>query len=136
MFLLGTVLRQFACDLILIRNTCVQDLHGDVVRVVRRRTRRAAPAALQAIDPVENYQRFYHARTAVQMKREEVAAIMANPHKAPDSDDEENLEEWKVISPACRCQVKRQVMHALQCMKQIMNGSAHRKLVLSLGLIE
>jgi len=111
MSLLGTVLRQFVCIFILMRNTCVQDPPGDVVRVVRRRARRAVQAALQAIDPVENYQRFYHARTAVQMKREEVTAIMANPHKAPDSDDEEDLEEWKVISPACICQV----MSCMRC---------------------
>lgn len=30
------------------------------------------------------------------MKQQELAAIMADPKAAPDSDDEEDIEEWKV----------------------------------------
>lgn len=74
----------------------MQDLHGYPAPVVRRRGRRAAAPAVPVLDPVEHYQRFYHARTAVQMKQQELVAIMADPKSAPDSDDEEDLEMWKV----------------------------------------
>ena len=40
--------------------------------------------------------RFYHARTCVQMTKSEVEAILADPQRAPDSDDEEDVEDWKV----------------------------------------
>ncbi|KAK9915282.1 hypothetical protein WJX75_007086 [Coccomyxa subellipsoidea] len=73
----------------------LQDLHGYPAPVVRRRGRRAAAPAVPVLDPVEHYQRFYHARTAVQMKQQELVAIMADPKSAPDSDDEEDLEMWK-----------------------------------------
>ncbi len=75
-------------------NVHAQDLNGEGVPVVRRRRR--AAAAPVVLDPIENYHRFYHARTAVQMTREEMVAIMADPKAAPDSDDEEDLEAWKV----------------------------------------
>ena len=63
---------------------------------IRRRARRGGAPPPAVFDPVEHYQRFYHARTAVQMKQQELAAIMADPKAAPDSDDEEDIEEWKV----------------------------------------
>lgn len=40
--------------------------------------------------------RFYHARTCVQMSRAEVEGILADPQRASDSDDEEDVEDWKV----------------------------------------
>lgn len=73
----------------------LQEGDGEAVPV-RRRARRGGAPAPAVFDPVEHYQRFYHARTAVQMKKEELAAIMADPKAAPDSDDEEDIEEWKV----------------------------------------
>ena len=42
--------------------------------------------------------RFYHARTCVQMTKSEVEAILADPQRAPDSDDEEDVEDWKVTT--------------------------------------
>ena len=50
------------------------------------------PAKLPKIDLT----RFYHARTCVQMSKAEVEAILAHPQRAPDSDDEEDVEDWKV----------------------------------------
>ena len=41
--------------------------------------------------------RFYHARTCVQMSKDEVEGILADPQRASDSDDEEDVEDWKVI---------------------------------------
>ncbi|CAL8468901.1 g8442 [Coccomyxa elongata] len=72
----------------------LQEEDGDAVPV-RRRARRGGAPSPAVFDPVEHYQRLYHARTAVQMKQQELAAIMADPKAAPDSDDEEDIEEWK-----------------------------------------
>ena len=43
------------------------------------------------------WQRLYHVRTYVQMTEREVAAVLADPRGAPDSDgeDEGDLPEWK-----------------------------------------
>ena len=46
--------------------------------------------------PKMDLTRFYHARTCIQMSRAEVEGILADPQRAPDSDDEEDVEDWKV----------------------------------------
>lgn len=46
--------------------------------------------------PSINLTRFYHARTCVRMTKAEVEGILADPQRAPDSDDEEDVEDWKV----------------------------------------
>lgn len=48
--------------------------------------------------PKVDLTRFYHARTCVQMTKTEVEAILADPQRAPDSDDEEDVEDWKVVT--------------------------------------
>ena len=40
--------------------------------------------------------RFYHARTCIQMTKAEVERILLDPQRASDSDDEEDVEDWKV----------------------------------------
>ena len=40
--------------------------------------------------------RFYHARTCIRMTKAEVERILLDPQRASDSDDEEDVEDWKV----------------------------------------
>lgn len=61
-----------------------------------RGSKAAAAARRPVVDAAENWKRFYHARTCVRMTRAEVAKILADPRAAPDSDDDEDPEEWKV----------------------------------------
>ena len=49
-----------------------------------------------AVSPSIDLKRFYHARTCIQMTKIEVEGILVDPQTAPDSDDEEDVEDWKV----------------------------------------
>ena len=40
--------------------------------------------------------RFYHARTCIRMTKAEAERILLDPQRASDSDDEEDVEDWKV----------------------------------------
>ena len=55
----------------------------------------AAGAHKPVVDPAEYWRRFYHARTTVCMTKAEVDTILADPRGAPDSDDEEDIDEYK-----------------------------------------
>ena len=64
-----------------------------------RKLRADAAAARQAVIAAPGRQAFYHARGHMPMQDEEVKTLLADPWALPDSDDEEDLSEWKV-SPA------------------------------------
>jgi len=53
-------------------------------------------AKQRALVPAIDMTRFYHARTCVQISKAEIEDILADPERAPDSDDEEDVEDWKV----------------------------------------
>ena len=57
---------------------------------------RKAAKQRAVVVPKIDLTRFYHARTCVQMTKTEVEVILADPQRAPDSDDEEDVEHWKV----------------------------------------
>jgi hypothetical protein len=69
---------------------------GAAAGALRKRQKRTAPAP--ALDIESNWARFYHARTGIQMTRAEVEAILADPRSAPDSDDDEDPDDWKARS--------------------------------------
>ena len=56
----------------------------------QRKAKKALP--LRSIDLT----RFYHARTCIRMTKTEVERILLDPQRASDSDDEEDVEDWKV----------------------------------------
>ena len=71
------------------------------VLVPRAQKRKLPPApAVAALDSgrILGWQRLYHARTAGQMTEREVAAAMADPRAAPDSDDEDDVAGWKACA--------------------------------------
>lgn len=41
---------------------------------------------------------FFHARTHMPMTKQEVKLILADPKSLPDSDDEEDVDKWKVTN--------------------------------------
>ena len=45
---------------------------------------------------------FFHAKTHLPMTKTEVEMILADPKSVPDSDDEEDLDAWKVHPLDCR----------------------------------
>ena len=60
------------------------------VALQQRKAKKALPP--RSIDLT----RFYHARTCVRMTKAEVERILLDPQRASDSDDEEDVEDWKV----------------------------------------
>ncbi|KAK9826831.1 hypothetical protein WJX81_005280 [Elliptochloris bilobata] len=62
-----------------------------------RKRKLPPPPAVVALEGgrVAGWQRLYHARKAAQMTEREVAAVLANPRGAPDSDDEEDMADWR-----------------------------------------
>ena len=58
--------------------------------VQQRKAKKALPP--RSIDLT----RFYHARTCIRMTKTEVERILLEPQRASDSDDEEDVEDWKV----------------------------------------
>ena len=58
--------------------------------VQQRKAKKALPP--RSIDLT----RFYHARTCIRMTKTEVERILLDPQRASDSDDEEDVEDWKV----------------------------------------
>ncbi len=71
-------------------------MSSSVGRQKRKLPPAVAVAAMQG-GGVAGWQRLYHVRTYVQMTEREVAAVLADPRGAPDSDDEDegDLPEWK-----------------------------------------
>ena len=69
------------------------------------------------------WQRLYHARTAGQMFEREVAAAMADPRAAPDSDDEDDVAGWK----ARACKLHWSCIAVNQSMQQatVAGGALH-----------
>ena len=61
-----------------------------------RKSKANAAGAQQAVVAVPGRQTFYHARAHMPMQDEEVKTLLADPWALPDSDDEEDLSEWKV----------------------------------------
>ncbi|CAK0780168.1 hypothetical protein CVIRNUC_004955 [Coccomyxa viridis] len=57
--------------------------------VQQRKAKKALPP--RSIDLT----RFYHARTCIRMTKTEVERILLDPQRASDSDDEEDVEDWK-----------------------------------------
>ena len=65
------------------------------------------------------WQRLYHARTAGQMTEREVAAAMADPRAAPDSDDEDDVAGWK--ARACELHYRTELQRS-----RSMRAASHR----------
>ena len=91
-----------------------------LVRALRAQKRKLLPAPVVATlesGRILGWQRLYHARTAGQMTEREVAAAMADPRAAPDSDDEDDVAGWKAHT--------LHIYSELQCSRPT-HASSHR----------
>ena len=59
---------------------------------------RPRKAARQPVKLDLNKPTLFRARSHMPMTQQEIAKILADPRSMPDSDDEEDLDEWKVVS--------------------------------------
>lgn len=76
----------------------------DAQQAGTRQRGRARPAK-QPIKPKPGT--IFHAKDHMPMTEAEVAQIFADPRSLPDSDDEEDLDEWKVSLRAMKLAIKR-----------------------------